>query len=357
MKMTFRWFGEKSDPIPLAYIRQIPGCTGLMGVLDHYAAGEVWDEDEIRDYVRLVNAAGLEVKVIESVNVHEEIKLGSPERDRYIDNYIMTVRRLAGHGVDTIIYNFMPVFDWLRTDLNRRIPEDGSFSMYYDEAELAGLTPQQLAVRTNGSANGYSLPGWEPERLEQLNQILDRYRGFTVDDLRGSLRYFLDAVCPVCEELGVRLAIHPDDPAWPLFGLPRLARSGDDLNRILALHDSPANAVCFCTGSLGSDPANDLPAIAAELGKKNRIACAHIRNLKYLGYHRFRECSHLSADGSLDLFGVLAALHDTCPDVTIRPDHGRAIWGEKGRPGYGLYDRALGIAYINGIWEALSRKD
>ena len=354
MKMTFRWYGSKADPIPLRYIRQIPGMTGLMGLLDK-PAGDVWEEDEIRALVHEVHEAGLELEVIESVNVHEDIKLGLPSRDAYIENYRTTIRRLARHGVKVIVYNFMPVFDWLRTDLARLIPEDGSNSLYFDEKDLGEMGPLEIVRRTADGSNGFTLPGWEPERLSQLEETLRGYEGMTDDRLRENFRYFLDGVIPVCEEAGVRMACHPDDPAWPIFGLPRIAHSQADFDQIVALRDSPANTLCLCTGSLGSDPANDVPAMIRHFGQMNRIGAMHVRNVKHLGYHHFREAAHLSSEGDLDLYAIMKAVHDCCPDTYIRPDHGRMIWDEQGRPGYGLYDRALGAAYLNGLWEAIEK--
>jgi len=355
MKMTFRWFGEGRDSVSLKQIKQIPGCTGLMGVLDQYAAGEEWPLEVIQDYVKHVHEAGLEAEVIESVNIHEDIKLGKPSRDRYIENYIKTIKSLAQCGVKVIVYNFMPIFDWLRTDLAHVIPEDGSNSLYFDEAELAGMTPIQIVENTAKSSNGFSLPGWEPERLTELQSVLEQYQSIDEDKLRENYKYFLDAIIPTCEEVGIVMACHPDDPAWPIFGLPRIAHSQADFDKIVKLHDSPSNTVCLCTGSLGSDPANDIPSIIRHFGKMNRIGCAHVRNIKFLGHHKFRESSHLSSDGSLDMYEIMKALYETCPDTYVRPDHGRMIWDEVGRPGYGLYDRALGIAYLNGLWEAIDK--
>lgn len=357
MKMTFRWYGENSDHVTLKQIRQIPGCSGIMGMLDQYAAGEVWSLEAIRHYAEQVHQAGLEVEVIESVNVHEDIKMGLPGRDRYIENYIQTIRNLAQCGVKVIVYNFMPVFDWLRTDLAREIPEDGSNSLYYDEEELNGMTPLKLVEETTKNSNGFTLPGWEPERLKELERVLDIYKDITVDQLRENYRYFLEQIIPVCEDVGVRMAVHPDDPAWPVFGLPRLAHSQADFDKIIKLVDSPANSLCLCAGSLGSSPDNDIPAIFRHFGEMNRIACAHVRNIKYLGYRKFREAPHLSREGDLDLYAVMKALYDTGFDGYIRPDHGRMIWDEAGRPGYGLYDRALGLTYLNGLWEAIEKND
>ena len=356
MKMTFRWFGENSDSVKLSQIKQIPGMTGLMGVLDYKAAGEVWTEEEIKTYIDKVHEAGLECEVIESVNVHEDIKMGLPTRDKYIENYNITIRNLAKYGVKVIVYNFMPVFDWLRTDLARPIPEDGSNSLYFDEKDLGDMGPLEIVRKTAADSNGFTLPGWEPERLAELETTLKQYEGMTPDKLRENYKYFLDAVIPVCEEVGVRMACHPDDPAWPIFGLPRIAHTKEQFDQICALHDSPANALCLCTGSLGSNEGNNVPEIIRHFGEKNRIAALHVRNVKFLdGYHHFREASHLSKDGDLDMFAIMKAIYDTCPDTYVRPDHGRMIWDEIGRPGYGLYDRALGATYLNGLWEAIDR--
>ncbi|MDL2232732.1 mannonate dehydratase [Ruminococcaceae bacterium OttesenSCG-928-L11] len=354
MKMVFRWYGEGNDSVTLKQIRQIPGCTGLMGVLDQYAAGEVWELDVIRDYVRHVNDAGLEVEVIESVNVHEDIKMGLPTRDKYIANYCKTIENLAQCGVKVIVYNFMPVFDWLRTDLARVI-EDGSNVLYYDDEELKGMTPLKLVEETEKNSNGFTLPGWEPARLKELERVLDLYRDIDEEKLRENYKYFLEGIIPTCEKVGIKMGVHPDDPAWPVFGLPRIANSQADFDKIIRLVDSPANGLCLCTGSLGSSPHNNIPEIIRHFGKLDRISCAHVRNVKYLGEKKFREASHLSSDGDLDMYEIMKAFYDTGFDAYIRPDHGRMIWDEKARPGYGLYDRALGIAYLNGLWEALQK--
>ncbi len=353
--MTFRWYGEGNDSVKLKHIKQIPNCSGIMGVLDQYAAGEVWPLDVIEDYVSYVNDAGLEVEVIESVNVHEDIKLGLPSREKYIKNYIETIKNLAQCGIKVIIYNFMPVFDWLRTDLARENEEDGSNSLYFDQKELDGMTPQKLVDKTTASSKGFTLPGWEPERLGELDRILELYKGIDADKLLENYKYFLEAIIPTCEEVGVRMAVHPDDPAWPIFGIPRIAHTREQLDKIINLVDSPANSLCICTGSLGSSIDNDVVSAIRYFGNLNRVACVHVRNIKFLGDRVFREASHLSTDGDIDMFEVMRAIYDTCPDVYIRPDHGRMIWDEVGRPGYGLYDRALGITYLNGLWEALEK--
>lgn len=354
MKMTLRWYGEGNDSVTLSQIRQIPGCSGIMGVLDNYAAGEVWEEKAVADYIRHVNECGLEAEVIESVNVHEDIKMGLPSRDEYIQNYIKTVENLSKYGVKVIVYNFMPVFDWLRTDLAYPVG-DGSTALYYDDEQLKGMTPLKIVENTIRNSNGFTLPGWEADRLSELEKTLEIYKDIDDEKLRENYKYFLEAVIPACERCGVKMAVHPDDPAWPLFGLPRIAHSLKDFDIIVNMVNSPANSLCLCSGSLGSDKDNNIPEIIRHFGKMDRVACVHVRNVKHLGDKKFREASHLSADGDLDMYEIMRAIYDTCPDVYVRPDHGRMIWGEQARPGYGLYDRALGAAYINGLWEAIDK--
>ncbi|QOR47798.1 mannonate dehydratase [Trueperella pecoris] len=352
MKMTFRWYGEGFDPIPLPYIKQIPGMTGTMGVLSQYAAGEVWTKEEIAKMVNQVHAAGLECEVIESVNVHEDIKLGLDTRDELIANYCQTLENLAEYGIKVVIYNFMPVFDWLRTEL-AHVNEDGSTCLYYDHADIEGMTPQDIVNKTAEESGGLTLPGWEPERLARLDEVMALYQDMTVDKLRENWKYFLDGIIPTCEKVGIRMACHPDDPAWDLFGIPRAYKNRDDIDAICGLNESDANALCLCSGSLGSNPANDVPAIFREFGKRGKIAAAHVRNVKYLGEKKFQEAAHWAADGNLDMHAIIEALYDYAPDVHVRPDHGRMIWGENGRPGYPLYDRALGAQYLLGLWDAI----
>ncbi len=353
MQMTFRWFGETDDSVSLQQIRQIPNCKGIMGTIN-YEAGEIWDEDVIKTYVDHVHKAGLAVEVIESVNVHEDIKMGLPSRDRYIENYRQTIRNLAKYGVKVIVYNFMPVFDWLRTDLSHPA-EDGSQVMYFDYKALQNMTPLDIVARTAEQSGGFSLPGWEPKRLKELARILDIYKDISEEKLRSNLGYFLRGIIPVCESVGVKMALHPDDPALPVFGIPRVARSKEDLDQIIRLVDSPANGICFCTGAFGSSPDNDVVNAIRYFGKKKRIPCAHVRNIRFLGDKRFCETSHFSEDGDFDMYAIMKALYESGFDGYIRPDHGRMIWGEKARPGYGLFDRALGLTYLNGIWESLQK--
>lgn len=355
MKMTFRWYGE-NDPIPLKYIKQIPGCSGIMAMVDKFPAGEVWDKEYFYKLVKEANDYGLEVEVIESINVHEDIKMGLPTRDKYIENYKQSIKNVAECGVKVIVYNFMPVFDWLKTDLNKELA-DGSTTLYYNHKDLEGLTPQELVKNTINNAGGFSLPGWEPERLKELERVLEIYKDIDEDKLFENYKYFLEGIIPTCEKYGVRMAVHPDDPAWPVFNIPRITHTKEQIDKILSLVDSPANSLCLCTGSLGSNPNNNLVDIIRDCGNKNRIAAMHIRNIKILGDKEFYESAHLSSEGSFDMVEIVKALYESGFDGYIRPDHGRMIWGEKGRAGYGLYDRALGLNYINGIWETVAKLD
>ena len=354
MKMTFRWFGEESDSVSLQDIRQIPGVSGVMGFLDYKAPGEVWTEDEISAYMEKVHGAGLECEVIESVNIHEDIKLGLPSRDVYIENYCATIRNLSRFGVKVIIYNFMPVIDWLRTDLARVNPEDGSVSMFFDNSKVEGLSPPDFVESMQEGSNGFSLPGWEPERMAELKTTLEQYRNISPEMLLENFSYFMNKIAPVCEETGIKMACHPDDPSWPIFGLPRIGYSREWFDRMIEACPSPCNTLCLCTGSLGSNRDNSIPELIRHFGSMGRISCLHIRNVKFMGDRVFRESAHYSGDGDLNMLEIVRAAAQTCPEVYVRPDHGRMIWGEKGRPGYGLYDRALGSQYILGLWEAVS---
>ncbi len=353
MKMTLRWFGEGFDPIPLSSIRQIPCVDGVVTSLLGMTAGEVWPEEDIRAMHKAVRDAGLSMEVIESVNIHEDIKLGAPSRDEKIENYIETMKRLAAVGVKVICYNFMPVLDWARSHLYHRLP-DGSETMYFSRAFIESTTPEELAARYKEQCGGIAMPGWEPERMAGVRDTLRRYEGMTPERYRQNAKYFLDAVIPWAESLDINMAIHPDDPPFSIFGLPRLINGPESIRQFLALNESRRNGLTFCTGSLGADPHNDVPAMAKEFA--SRIHFAHIRNLKYTGDGDFYESAHPTPCGSLDIYAICKALHGAGFDAYIRPDHGRMIWDETGRPGYGLYDRALGATYLLGIWEALERK-
>ena len=341
MKMTFRWYGE-GDSIPLDYIRQIPGMTGVVTAVYDIPVGEVWPEERIARLKSLCDEHGLEMEVIESVPVHEDIKLGKPTRDRLIANYAQTIRNLGKYGVKCICYNFMPVFDWLRTNL-KTVAADGSNSLSYDHEELLRLDPKNL-----------HLPGWdESYSVDQLNGLLEEYKGITHEKLLENLKYFLDGIMAACDDTGINMAIHPDDPPWDMFGLPRIITSADSYDKLFSAVPNKHNGVTFCTGSLGAGRFNDLPDMAKKYA--DRIFFAHIRQLKLCGEHNFTEAGHTTAMGSLDIYAIVKGLVEAGFDGYVRPDHGRNIWGEDGKPGYGLYDRALGAAYLNGLFEAIEK--
>lgn len=353
MKMTFRHYGN-NDPISLEYIAQIPGVTGVMVMMNEWEAGEVWEKDVFQAYVDKCHAVGLECEIIESINVHEDIKMGLPTRDKYIENYKQSLRNVAACGVKTVIYNFMPVFDWVKTDLYKQLP-DGSNTLAFDQAKVEGLSPRDMVNEILEGAGNFELPGWEPERLSQLEEVLEKYKDIDEDKLRENYKYFLEGIIPTCEEVGIKMAVHPDDPAWPIFDIPRITSTPEDLEKIVNLVDSPSNTLCICTGSLGSRVENNVADIIADFTKRGKVGAIHARNIKFTGENQFYESAHLSKCGSLDMYAIMKALYDNGFDGYLRPDHGRMIWGEEGRAGYGLYDRALGVAYLNGLWEAIDK--
>ena len=354
MLMSFRWYGANNDSIPLEYIRQIPGMQAIVTSLFDIPVGEVWPLKRIVEVKNEIEKYGLVFCAVESVNVHESIKLGEAARDRYIENYIITLKNLAQAEVRVVCYNFMPVFDWMRTDLALRLP-DGSTALSYDHNVLKRLEPEQISEQMKKGAAGFMLPGWEPERLEKVKSLLERYQDVDAEKLFSNLRYFLQAVIPAAEECGVVMALHPDDPPWSVFGLPRIANCKENLERILTLVDWPANGLTLCTGSLGADPRNNIPGMIRHFGKMGRIHFAHVRNVRIVQDKVFYETAHKDADGSLDMYEIMKAFYDIGFAGPIRPDHGRMIWGERGRPGYGLYDRALGAVYLTGLWDAIKR--
>ena len=343
MKMTFRWYGE-SDCIPLEYIKQIPNMSGVVTAVYDVPVGEVWPEEKIARLKSLCDKAGLEMEVIESVPVHEDIKLGKDTRDKLIEGYAQTIRNLGKYGVKCICYNFMPVFDWLRTDLKRK-NADGSTCLCYKHETLLSLDPKNL-----------HLPGWDESYTPaQLTGLLQEYAGITHERLFENLVYFLNGILPACDETGIDMAIHPDDPPWDMFGLPRIITGEASYEKLFAAVPNRHNGITFCTGSLGAGRFNDLPKLAAKY--VNRIYFAHIRQLKYEGKTDFAEAGHLTAAGDLDIYGIVKALVRNGFCGYVRPDHGRNIWGEDGKPGYGLYDRALGAAYLNGLFEAVEKEE
>jgi mannonate dehydratase len=344
MEMTFRWYGER-DAVTLNKIRQIPGVTGIVSALYDVPIGDVWRRDSLERLAAAIDGAGLRFSVVESIPVHEDIKLGRPTRDRLCDAYAEGIRNMGAIGVHVLCYNFMPVFDWMRTDLAMKL-DDGSTTLAFSDAALSSMDLSRGTGNLPGWAAAYSGP--------DLMALFDAYRAVDEERLWEHLAYFLERVVPVAEECGVRMAIHPDDPPWSIFGLPRIITSCAALDRLVSLVDRSANGITFCTGSLGSTRDNNLPAMATRFASAGRIHFAHCRNVLTDGPRSFHEVPHPSRFGDVDMAAVLAALHDNGFEGPMRPDHGRMIWDETGRPGYGLHDRALGAMYLQGLWEGLS---
>lgn len=348
MKMSFRWYGP-DDPVTLLNIRQIPNMQAIVTAVYDVPVSEVWSRKSIAALKKQVEDNGLQFEVIESVPVHEDIKLGKPTRDRYIENYCENIRRLAEAGIRCICYNFMPVFDWTRTQLDHRLP-DGSTSLVYYKEQVDAVDPLK-------SDSDLTLPGWDASYTrEELRAVVAEYNKMTEEDLWANLTYFLERIIPVAAECDVNMAIHEDDPCWSIFGLPRIITCEKNLDRFLKIVDDPHNGITLCTGSLGCSAENDVVHMAAKYAAMGRIHFVHARNVAVLE-NGFEERAHYSACGSLDMYAILNALYKNGFNGYIRPDHGRMIWGETGRAGYGLYDRALGAAYLNGLWEAITKRN
>ncbi len=342
MKSSFRWYGD-SDPVTLEYIRQIPGMRSIVSAVYDVKPGEIWLEESIKYIADRCRDNGLVFDVVESIPVTEDIKLGTENRDKHIEVFCENMRRCAKYGVKCVTYNFMPVFDWTRTQLDK-VGEDGSTSLVMYWEDMKGLDPLKDDIH---------LPGWDSSYTQdEVRELINAYGEIGEEGLWKNLQYFLEKVIPVAEECGIVMAIHPDDPPYPIFGLPRIITCEKNLDRFLKLYDSPANSLCLCTGSLGCSPKNDIPALAAKYAKMNRIGFMHLRNVLILEDTSFEESGHLTSKGSLDMNAIIKALVDNGFEGYFRPDHGRMIWGGTGKPGYGLFDRALGSAYINGLIEA-----
>jgi len=346
MKMSFRWYGL-NDSIPLSYIKQIPNMSSVVTAVYDVPVGEIWPMESLLALKKECDRSNIGMEVIESIPVHEDIKMGKPTRDKLIENYCENIRRCAHVGVKCICYNFMPVFDWLRTNMHY-LNNDGSNSLSYSADDFKNLDPNNL-----------HLPGWdESYSSNELKGILKEYSSITREKLFENFVYFLKRIIPVCEEFDVNLAVHPDDPPWGIFGLPRIVSTKNDLERLFKAVPSTRNGLTFCTGSLGVDHNNDLLDIADTFSKQKRIHFLHCRNIKYLDndpHGSFVETGHYDKDGSLDLSNIVRILVKNGFNGYVRPDHGRNIWGENGKPGYGLYDRALGSMYVTGLFEAFEK--
>ncbi|OLV17343.1 mannonate dehydratase [Deinococcus marmoris] len=344
MQMTMRWFGA-ADPVPLWKLRQIPNLSGVVSALPGVLPGVPWTQEAVSALRRDVEEAGLSLSVIESIPVHEDIKLGHVRRDDRIGVFVASLEAVARAGVPVVCYNFMPVFDWTRTRLDAPLP-DGSTSLSFNQAEAADLPENEPPA----------LPGWaEAYTPQALRELRVAYAGVDARHLREHLAYFLRAVVPEAARLGVRLAIHPDDPPWPVLGLPRVVSTAADLDFLLGVVPDEHHGLTFCTGSLGARADNDLPALARRYA--GRIHFVHARNVRRSGERDFQEVAHVSAHGDVELARTVTLLERLRPDVPVRPDHGRMIWGETGRPGYGLYDRALGAMYLQGLIDAARLND
>ena len=324
MQWGFRWYGE-GDTIPLTNIRQIPGMHGIVGTLLNKMPGDVWEISEINALKASIEKEHLSLLGIESVAIHDAIKAGTEERDHYIDQYIQTIRNLAACDVHMICYSFKPIFGWAKTNLFYQ-NEDGSFSLLYDQAVVDDMEPSEMYTLIHSQSKGFKLPGWEEERLKKFQRLMATYEGVTQEILFDNLSYFLKRIIPVCEEVDVKMAIHPDDPPWEIFGLPRITKNLEDLKKIMAIVDSPYNGVTLCTGSLGADPENDMVEIVH--GLKGRINFVHFRNVLFMGERKFKESAHLSTEGSLDMYAIMKA----------------------------LVDRAIGISYLQGLHEAVLKE-
>lgn len=389
MKECFRWYGP-DDPVPLGHVRQA-GATGVVTALHDIYDGSAWPEQALLRRRSEIEAAGLHWAVVESIPVHNSIKLGTAERSRYIGWFKDTLRHLARAGISTICYNFMPVLDWTRTDLMFPLPT-GGFALRFDAVDFAAYDLFVLKrPRVGDSYSGAQIEtarrrfaGMTQETVdrlernliaglparersfsrEQLLLALGEYDGIGPDDLRANLAAFLREIIPVAEELGCRLCIHPDDPPFPLYGLPRIVSTSGDLQRIFDMYPANANGLTLCTGSLGAHPDNDLAEMARLFGP--RIHFAHLRSVEREGDGSFVESEHLA--GSSDLVAVIAALlneqrrrqaegrTDWC--IPLRPDHGHLIADDIGKsrinPGYSLIGRLKGLAEIRGVMRGLA---
>ena len=341
MKMTFRWFGP-DDPVTLENIRQIPNVTGVVSAIYDIEVGEVWPIEKIQALKNEINAAGLELEVIESVPVHEDIKLKRNDYQRYINNYKETIKNLAKCGIKCICYNFMPIFDWTRSTLEH-VLEDGSNALAYYQSEIEQLDPTKL-----------TLPGWDASYSPtEVSVLIAAYQKLGAEGLWNNLKYFIEEIMPVAASVDINMAIHPDDPPWDIFGIPRIITNEANLDRFLSLYDDRHHGLTLCSGSLGRSNSNDVVQLVRKYGAMKRIHFGHVRNVLILQDGSFEETAHYSSCGSLDLVKIMQAYVDTGFDGYLRPDHGRMIWNETGKYGYGLFDRALGAMYLGGIIDAL----
>lgn len=389
LEQTFRWYGP-NDAVSLEAIRQT-GATGVVTALHHIPAGEVWSPEEIQQRIDIVNAAGLRWSVVESVNVHESIKTAGPRRDEFIEKYIKTLANLSAADVKTVCYNFMPVLDWTRTDIDYKLPNNASalryhapalaaFDLYILEREGAytEFTPQQQAAAKEfldsldaGEKQIFintvmaGLPGTtDVLTVEEFKDHLAKYADIDAAALKDNLAYFLQAIIPDAEKLGIKMCIHPDDPPFPILGLPRVVSTEKDLQDVVNASPSPANGLTFCTGSLGARADNDLPGMIERLG--THIHFLHLRNVQRETDGSFYEADHLN--GSTDMYAVMKKVlleqkrrqdaGRTDVSIPVRPDHGHKILDDyryKTFPGYSVTGRMKGLAELRGLELGIKR--